>query len=254
MALSRVSHRPLSVLCAGGSLLLLSACSKHATPAAEVADLAETPYQNHEEDLPALEGESGPIAKKESPRRVGDLWVHRFSGTYRTEALLLKEEVIGREGDLLVVDYTLTEGESENRLRVRMAKRSERIITVARIIDGEEVPGTMSDFDALMEKTSFVPDRNHGKVAEKSQTCLVGKNELNCELSQFKVLLGDEEATLTVAHNDELRRDISGEITAVDGTILYHAELVEMQRGQASARSEEGIALVDENIDLNSRD
>ncbi len=253
MALSRASFRPVSAVSIGCFVFLSAGCAKHAAPAPRVAVLAETP--DPDESLPALEGESGPIAKKESPRRVGDLWVHRFSGSYRANALILKEEVVAEEGDLLVVDFTLQEGDSETQIRVRMAKRSERIISVAKMVDGEEKAGEMSDFDALMTKTTFVPDQNHGKVAEKSETCLVGKDELNCELSEFKVLLGDQEATLTVAHNDELRRDISGEITAVDGTVLYHAELIELKRGESGAPSDAGVALIDEDdVDFGSRD
>lgn len=161
---------------------------------------------------------------------------------------------MGEKGDLLLVDFTLTEGETDTQLRVQMVKGSERVITVSRVVDGKVVPGSLSDLDALLEKTSFVPDQNHGKVAAKSQTCLVGKDELNCELSEYKVLLGEKEATLTVAHNDELRRDISGEITAVDGTVLYHAELIEMQRGRESATSDESVALVSTKVDFDARD
>lgn len=207
-----------------------------------------------EEELPQLEGESGRLIKKESPRRVGDLWVHRFSGSYRADNLIVREEVIGQNGDVLLVDFTLTEGDAETQLRVEMSKRSERVIKVSRVVHGKLAPGKLADFDALMEKTSFVPDRNRGKIAEKTQTCLVGKDELNCELTEYKVLLGEDEATLTVAHNDELRRDISGEITAVDGTVIYHAELLEMRRGQETERSDEGVALVNKEIDFDLRD
>jgi hypothetical protein len=135
-----------------------------------------------------------------------------------------------------------------------MTKGSERVLNIFYLNDGQTSPGTLADFDALLQKTTFVPDQNHGKVAAKSQTCLVGKDELNCELSEYKVLLGEKEATLTVAHNDDLRRDISGEITAVDGTVLYHAELIEMQRGQEPRATKEGVALVGEPIDFDSRE
>lgn len=251
MVLLWSSVRSLSSLSAGCLLLFLSACTQGAARPPEALELALSPY---EEKLPALEGESGPLVKKESPRRVGDLWVHRFSGSYRAEGLILREEVIAEKGDLLLVDFTLTEGETNTQLRVQMAKGSERVIAVSRVVEGKVIPGSLADLDALLEKTAFVPDQNHGKVAAKSQTCLVGKDELNCELSEYKVLLGEKEATLTVAHNDELRRDISGEITAVDGTVLYHAELIEMQRGQEQVASEGGVALVSSEIDFDARD
>lgn len=250
MVALRFSTRPVSILSLGCLVALASACTQRASAPAEVAELAPTPYV---ETLPALEGESGPVAKKESPRRVGDVWVHRFSGSYRAENLLLREEVIGEKGDILIVDFTLTEGDIESQLRVEMARGSERIISVARVVEGAVLPGSVADFEALLEKTSYVPDHNHGKVAEKNQTCLVGKDELNCELSEYKVFLGEKEATLTVARNEELRRDISGEITAVDGTVIYHAELIEMQRGRATEEAQEGLALVSETIDFDER-
>lgn len=243
--------RPVSLLSAGCLVLLSQACAQRVASPPEVAELATSPY---EEELPELEGESGPLIARESPRKVGDLWVHRFSGNYRASDLILREEVVGEEGDLLMVDFTLTEGESDTQLRVHMAKRSERVIKVFQVIDGKVIPGSLADFDGLMEKTSFVPDQNHGKIASKSQTCLVGKAELNCELSEYKVFLGEKEATLTVAHNDELRRDISGEITAVDGTVLYHAELLEMQRGKGSDGRSDGVALVSKDIDFDVRE
>lgn len=250
MVAVRFSVRPVSILAFGCLVALLSACTPRASTPPEVAELAPTPYK---ETLPALEGESGPVAKKESPRRVGDIWVHRFSGSYRAEHLLLREEVIAEKGGVLIVDFTLTEGDVESQLRVEMARGSERIISVARVVDNDVLPGSLADFEALLQKTSFVPDQNHGKVTEKSQTCLVGKDELNCELAEYKVLVGEKEATLTVARNEELRRDIAGEITAVDGTVLYHAELIEMQRGKVVEEAQEGLALVNEKIDFDAR-
>jgi hypothetical protein len=105
---------------------------------------------------------------------------------------------------------------------------------------GKEVLGSIADYEAMIDKTTFVPDTNEGKVAEKSETCLVGMNELSCDVASFEVNVANKAATLSVAHNEELRRDISGEIVAVDGTLLYRAELIEMQRGPVAPSSEAG--------------
>jgi hypothetical protein len=175
--------------------------------------------------------------------------VHRFSGSYRGTPVILREEVMSQEGNLLRVRYRLEEGDSVTELEIAMTRFNERVVGVDRIVDGEKIPGTMQDLDALMAKTVFVPDENEGRVASKSETCLIGKAEVDCEISQYKIFVGEEEALLSVSRNDEMGRDISGEITAVDGTVLYHAELIEMQHGDATPPNEEGVALVNSGLD-----
>lgn len=194
---------------------------------------------------PELEGESGGGAQSASSRKVGDLWVHRFSGNYRGSPVLLREEVIRDEAGLLTVHYRLEEGDAITELEVAMTKESERVISVTRINDGVETPGTKSDLESLMQKTTFIPDQNEGRVAQKYQTCLIGDEALDCEVSEYKVLVGQEEALLSVARNGLLKRDIGGEITAVDGTVIYHAELIEMKKGEDRTLDQDSVALVE---------
>jgi hypothetical protein len=247
------SHRVHSGSLALGLLLSFSlvACSQSGTSipktAAEGDDLAKT-------DLPELEGSTGPVAERQSPRRVGDVFVHRFSGSYRHSDLTLREEVIAQKDDTLLVDFLLDEHGKETHLRVTMSVGSERILSVTRVQGDDEVSATLGDFEKMMAKTSYVPDSNTGRLAEASETCLVGKQELDCDLSEYKVIMDGQEGTLKVARNDELKRDISGEITAVDGTLVYRAELIEMQRGQESpSLSDEGVAF-NKPVDLDERD
>lgn len=202
-------------------------------------------------EVPELEGKSGPTMARQSPRRVGDIWVHRFSGSYRHSDLILREEVIAKKDDTLIVDFILSEDESETHLRAVLATPSERILSVTRMVDGKETAATIADFEKMLEKTTFVPDQNAGRIAGKSETCLVGKDELDCDLAEYKVYLGQQEATLKVARSEEMKRDISGEIVAVDGTVVYHAELIEMERGEATPESSEEVAFRD--VDYDSR-
>jgi hypothetical protein len=228
----------------------LFACSQKSNSAPKSAADGE---KDATAELPDLEGESGPTMARQSPRRVGDIWVHRFSGSYRHSDLILREEVIAKKDDTLIVDFILSENGEETHLRAVMATPSERILSVAHIIDGEAIEATIEDFEKMLDKTSFVPDQNAGQIAGKSETCLVGKDELDCDLAEYKVYLGQQEATLTVARSEEMKRDISGEIVAVDGTVLYHAELIEMQRGEAASSStDEEVAL--KSVDFESRD
>lgn len=187
------------------------------------------------EDLPALSGSAGQQVEIEERRQVGDLLVHRFAGAFHERELILSEEVIARDGEMLVVEYALMEGDRTDKLRVRMSARSERVVSVAKLVGDEETPGTLADYDALLARTTFTPDQNAGALSTKTETCLVGPQEHDCKISRYKVYVADKEATLTVQRSDAVGRDISGEVTALDGTVLYHAELVEMRRGQEAA-------------------
>jgi hypothetical protein len=81
----------------------------------------------------------------------------------------------------------------------------------------------------MMDRTSLAADVNDGLVKSEKGTCLVGMSELECETKSYKVWIGEREATLSVSHSDKVAgRDVAGDITASDGTLLYHAELVEV--------------------------
>lgn len=244
MSVARISQTSLfSTGKVALSLLLLAtgaACSHQGSTQAKSAGESSAKSQS----VPELEGSTGPLVARQSPRRIGDVWVHRFSGTYRNTALTLREEVVGQKEGQLLVDYVLDEEGKETHLRVTMALPSEHIVAVAKVVGGAVIPVAMTEFDAMMAKTTFAPDQNAGRLAASSETCLVGKEELACDISEYKVLLGDQEGTLRVQRNEELKRDISGEIAAVDGTILYKAELLEMERGtEVPALPSEGVAL-----------
>jgi len=247
----RPLHAALLFSLLGGAL----ACSKAgqiAVPATE-SKAKVLPSEPYTEDLspwdaalpPALVGSTGAAAVPQSTRRVGDRSVHRYSGAYRAQAIVLLEEVVGVDGELFVVDYKVLEGNPAEHLRVKMTMQSERIVSVERIIDGEPQATEIAAFDQLMERTSFAPDRNDGLVARKSETCLIGDQELECQVSRFDVEVDGDLATLKVARHPSLLRDLSGEVTAVDGTILYKADLLEFQRGPVASESEDTVALGD---------
>lgn len=201
------------------------------------------------EEAPPLLASTGELKVRETPRRVGDVFVHRFSGTYRGSALMLREEVLDLHDNVLTIDYVLEDGAESTHLRVQMAARSERILAVFRVRGDEEVPAELADYERMIEKTLFVPDQNHGLVASKSETCLVGKTELDCDITEYEVSLNDQEAKLSVVRSDDMGRDVSGEVRAVDGTILYHAELLEMRRGEPGPEGvNEGLAMQEEEL------
>jgi hypothetical protein len=223
-------------------LLLLSGCAWRPaahTPAGFSEDVASASSE------PGLSGSSGTELVREAPRRVGDRLVHRYSGTYRSEALVLAEEVVAREGDVLVVDYSVLEGDAPQRLRVRMSVKSERVVSVSRLEDDVEQPGSIADYERMLEKTAFATDRNRGLLSRRPQTCLIGPEEFDCVESRFEVQVAGQPGTLLVSRHPGLARDIAGEVTAVDGTVLYKADLIEFERGAVAADTEAPVALGD---------
>jgi hypothetical protein len=173
-------------------------------------------------------------------RRVGDVAVYRFSGSYRSEPITVTEEIKAREAQQFVVDYTVATGDSSARYRVRRTVTGFEITAVSRLEGDEELPVERAEFDAWMEQTTFAADANVGRLSREDRTCLVGEDAHDCSVASYRVLVGDEPATLTVSTTADLPgRDVSGVIES-DGAVLYRAELVELQRGgiAATARAE----------------
>lgn len=166
-------------------------------------------------------------------RHVGDFFVHRFSGSFASEPLTLTEEVAAREDAAWVVDFSLTQSEQVERLRVRFDVVSGQAVSASHFEAGHETPAKLSDYEALLARTVYAADVNDGLVSDNAQTCLVGADELDCETKTYKVWVGDAAATLSVVHSNTFAdRDVSGEITTDDGKLIYRAELLEARQGK----------------------
>jgi hypothetical protein len=162
------------------------------------------------------------------PRRVGDYYVHQFSGSFRQGPLTLTERIVGRNEDTLVIDYTLQDGETDKTLRVEFDAKSETPLKVSEVSDSGLAEVPLATYEAMLEQTIFVPDVNEELLAKSKGTCLVGPKELACETKRYRVLVGDDEATLSITHSRKMPgRDIAGEVTAVDGSVIYRAELLD---------------------------
>src|SRR5690349_21515049 len=98
-------------------IAVLSACSllPASHPASERAATATTAGPSAARAPSTVQAERLP-----ERRRVGDLVVHRFSGSFHRTPLVLTEEVKGRDGASWVVDLTLEDGATSSRFRVRM--------------------------------------------------------------------------------------------------------------------------------------
>lgn len=224
------------------SLLALSlfaaACSRsHRGGEAETPRAAPAPS---ELSAPPLEAGSAVATSDEPRRRVGDLRVVRFSGSFHKGGLILREEVVAANDATITIDYTLDDGFAAETLRVVHTRQSERVVEVRRKAGESFLPAAREDFDALLAQTSFFPSQNQGEMDRKDETCLVGIDEYECSVRQYAVLVGEEEATLRVSRASEL--DLAGEVVAVDGTLLYRAQTLELRRGD-EAPSESGASV-----------
>ena len=73
---------------------------------------------------------------------------------------------------------------------------------------------------------------------------MVGPRELDCELAEYSVLVDGQKAVLLVEHSPELQRDVAGEIRAIDGTVLYRTELIDLREGGKSSLEEVGLSAI----------
>jgi hypothetical protein len=216
------SNRKLRALSALAAAFIVAGCGSVPTKGAATAPAPVAPRP-----IQVAASASAPV------RHVGDLFVHRFSGSFAGEPLTLTEEVAAREEAAWVVDFSLTQSEKVDRLRVRFDVRSGQAISAAHFDGGHETPATLGDYEALLARTVYAADVNDGLVSANDQTCLVGADELDCETKTYKVWVGDAAATLSVVHSSSFAdRDVSGEITTDDGKLVYRAELLEAKQGK----------------------
>jgi len=153
--------------------------------------------------------------------------VHVVSGSFRKRPALFTERVVAREDDAWVIEYKLEDDEGARSLRIWSDPNGD-ITRVAVLVDGEEQPGTLADYETFMASASLAPDENVGLTASTKGTCMVGPSELDCETKNYRVMLGEQEANLGITESHAVPGiDLAGEITAPDGTVIYRAVLVE---------------------------
>jgi hypothetical protein len=220
--------------------LVAAACGNAGVPHPSTLDIAEAKPAKKtiraDDDMPFIEefpSADETVASAPSQfagKLVGDRTVHRFSGSFSKTSLILSQEVTARGGSLVVVDYTLEEGASATKLRVTHDIGTERVLRVREIRGKRELPSSVGAFDKLMARTSFAPDDNEAEIAKQKSTCLVGDQQLDCEKTDYRVKIGDQTATFSIARSSD-GRDVSGEISDASGKIIYKSELVESRSG-----------------------
>lgn len=221
-----------SMLTAVSVLALVSACGVMAKPAPHSATASAPPKPTSHLKAPAdadrarkSEDESATAA--DVSRRVGDYHVYQYTGSFAKQPLTLTEQVVGKEGEALLVDFVLEEGQKMTALRVRMREDGE-VLSVRRITDDGDVVATLADYDAMMKRTELLPDTNDQVLGTDHTSCLVGDEQVDCDMTTYKVTLGGKQAKLMITKSSRVPgRDIGGDIVAEDGKVLYSARLIE---------------------------
>lgn len=186
----------------------------------------------------ALPKRKNPFGEKATERAVGDYFVHRFSGSFLGHPLTLTEEVVAQKDGLFLIDYTFEEEGHTTEIHAWTDPESGNVVKASEGEGDAEIEVSPEAFDALLAKTLFVPDINEEQLGSEQKTCLIGPKELDCELKRYRVIVGEKSATLSVARSAELAgRDLSGEIKADDGSLIYRAELLEMGNDAGLERS-----------------
>jgi uncharacterized cupredoxin-like copper-binding protein len=209
--------------------LLAMGCGKAAVRTQAAAP--EKPAAVVEEQKEAVAtAEATEEATKQERREVGDYVVYRFSGSFQKAPVTLTERVVAREKDTLVIDFILEEGHTKNELRVRMSDAPETrgdVLSVARIEKGKLAPVDVAEYEALMAKTMVVADENEEALGSEHVVAAMGSDMLPAQRTSFRVKIGDKRATLTTVVSARFPwGDLSGEIAAEDGSVIYRAEVV----------------------------
>lgn len=213
-----------ALLLSGCTLFNLENAPSPATAAAPAPARARTGARG-----PKVATASAKHGEASRGRRVGDYFVQRFSGSYRETPLVVTEEVIAREDDAFVVDYTFEEGTGTTELRARVARGDGAVLAVSRLDGDTEIPVGREALDSMLQETLFSPDINEALLETKGETCLVGMRELDCQLHAYRVVVGEETMTLTVADSESVPgRDVAGEVVTLDGKVIYRTELIDM--------------------------
>ncbi len=157
---------------------------------------------------------------------VGDFLIHRYSGSYRSQPLLVSERVISRDGELSTIEYIFEEPNKRTTLRAQ--KLGADVFSVVRIEGDDEVEMPIESFERQMAMTLFSADSNEGKLGSIPVTVIVAGKEVQAVKTSYRVLVGDELAVLKIITSEQFPgRDLGGELSRPDGTLLYRAELLE---------------------------
>lgn len=222
--------------------VMLMACSC-ATPRAIVSHGGGLTPTTSEARLPS----SVPTAAElEQGLQAGDYVVYRFSGSFRKPTpapLTLTQRVLGRDGNVLSLEIVLDEGTKKETLHIQKDSTpgaAREVFDVVRVEAGHERPDTIEAYEAMMAKTALAADENEAQLGTEKTNVLLGGKALTCTKTSYRVRVGKHQATMSTVQSDTFPwGDVAGDITTLEGQVLYRVEVIEA--GTQKSASELGV-------------
>ncbi|MBM4375089.1 MAG: hypothetical protein FJ095_08395 [Deltaproteobacteria bacterium] len=195
--------------------------------------------------LPRLD-ESAPMSLP------GDYAVYRLSGSYRSEPATVVQRVVSRRAGLLVLDVTIEDAERSDTLRLRVddgARRGE-LLSVGRLSRGRLEPYGVAAYEARMAELVPAADDSEGELGRNGEVFRVGATSLFALRTDYRVSVGVQHGTLTTYGVSGFPGEtLGGKLVTDDGTVVYHAQLVELGNQQPNTMPS-GRALATSPADL----
>lgn len=177
------------------------------------------------------------MSEREQGLQAGDYVVYRFSGSFRKTSpapLTLTERVLGREGRVLSLEVVLEDGTKKQTLHLHKDSTpgaAREVFDVTRLEGRSERPATIEAYEAMMAKTVLAADQNEEQLGIETTSVLLGGKTLTCSKTSYRVRVGKQEATMSTVASDAFPwGDVAGDITTLDGQILYRVEVVDAGR------------------------
>lgn len=177
-----------------------------------------------------------PSPETTSPMTLpGDYAVYRLTGSYRPEGVTITQRVRSRQHGLLVLDMSIEDAQGTEQLRLRIddgARRGE-VLSVGRLREGKLEPYGVVAYEARM--TDLVPaaEVNEGEIARTGEIVTVGTSPVFCVRTDYRVRMGTQRGTMsTLGVSGFPGENLGGKIVTDDGSVIYHAQLVELGNQQ----------------------
>lgn len=165
----------------------------------------------------------------------GDYAVYQLSGSYRAEPATVVQRVVARRNGVLVLDVSIEEGSKSEVLRLRVddgARRGE-LLSVARLRGGRLEPYGVGAYEARMAELVPAADTNEGELGSESEVLRMGTTPLFYLRTDYRVRIGNQRATMsTYGVTGFPGENLGGKLVTDDGTVVYHAQLVEFGNRQ----------------------
>ena len=171
--------------------------------------------------------------------RAGDFIVYRFSGSFRAAApLTLTERVLGRDGGVLTLELVLDDGTKKETLHVRKDATpgsAEEVFDVTRLDAAGERSASVDAYAAMMAKTVLAADQNEEQLGIERTSVLIGNQTLPCTKTSYRVRVGKRIATMSTVESAGFAwGDVAGDITTLEGQVLYRVEIIDAGHERAA--------------------